>query len=110
MRERSTSKPEAGLLRFRPHVVEFVRFRIDAPDRAEAGSNVVAEQFLDKIGETLVPGGENDEIEGPAGPARRLDAICLEGTDIIIQAQSQLNVNQHTQSTSVKIITTPPGK
>src|SRR3546814_12270125 len=94
MRERSTSKPEAGLLRVRPHVVEFVRFRIDAPDRADAGSNVVAEQLLDQIGEALVPGGENDEIEGPAGAALQPDAIRLEGIDILILDQSHFAGDQ----------------
>src|SRR3546814_5059635 len=94
MRERSTSKPEAGLLRFRPHVVEFVRFRIDAPDRADAGSNVVAEQLPDQIGEALVPGGENDEIEGPAGAALQPDAIRLESLDILILDQSHFAGDQ----------------
>src|SRR3546814_20802161 len=90
----STSKPEAGLRRFRPHVVEFVRFRIDAPDRADAGSNVVAEQLLDQIGEALVPGGENDEIEGPAGAALQPDAIRLEGHNILLLDQSHFAGDQ----------------
>src|SRR3546814_3328216 len=110
MRERSTSKPEAGLLRVRPHVVEFVRFRIDAPDRADAGSNVVAEQLLDQIGEALVPGGENDEIEGPAGAALQPDAIRLEGLDILILDQSHFAGDQKIRAADVEIIATAAGE
>src|SRR3546814_16080946 len=110
MRERSTSKPEAGLLRFRPHVVEFVRFRIDAPDRADAGSNVVAEQLLDQIGEALVPGGENDEIEGPAGAALQPDAIRLEGLDILILDQSHFAGDPKIRAADVEIIAPAAGE
>src|SRR3546814_19093491 len=58
----------------------------------------------------LVPGGENDEIEGPAGAALQPDAIRLEGLDILILDQSHFAGDQKIRAAAVEIIATAAGE
>src|SRR4051794_23448198 len=62
LREGAGGEPQSGLRRAGPHVAEFLGGIIEAPDPADAISDISAEQLPQQMIRALVAGGEHDQF------------------------------------------------
>src|SRR5688572_32360621 len=61
LRQAAGDEPQARLWGAREHVAQLLVFA-EAPDRADAGGNFVAEQLADQMLLALVAGRQNDQV------------------------------------------------
>src|SRR5262249_52721806 len=103
LREAARDEPKARLRSSREHVTQFSSIA-ESPNRADAGGNIIPEQFADQMLLPLVACRQHDQVGGKHLAATHERACRHEGGDIGELRQSDLAFDDQIRTADIEVV------
>ena len=107
--EAAGDEPEARLRGSREHVAQLLSVA-ESPNRTDAASNIIAEQFADQMLLPLVARGQHDQLGSEHFAGAHARAFPHESGDIAELHQSDLSFDDQIRAADVEIVAAATGE